>query len=143
MSTPVPGADRITLPRNKIYTLVIDSEKYPDNYPAELTFNMDPTSFEWTANFSVPSVLLTMLGRPVSEVVNQYRFDFSLEKSTKSQQEAGYINGDYTFTFAPPGVNPAFFGGIVKDPWHQIDGAEDIFTATGNDPETEVAESKY
>ena len=131
MSTPHPGADRITLPKDRAYTVVITS--YPQGFPAKLTFSENPTTLDWIASFSVPSVQLTELKCPVKKSGPQYQFEFKIENATAPQQQAGYIDGKYVFTFDPPGSNPQTFEGVVKDP--RMDLAEDIFTASGGGPD--------
>jgi hypothetical protein len=131
MSTPHPGPDRITLPKDKAYGVVISS--YPQGFPAQLTFSENPTTLDWIASFSVPSVQLTELDCPIKQSAQKYQFEFTIENATARQQEAGYIDGTYIFTFDPPGSNPKTFSGKVNDP--RPGNAEDIFTATGGGPE--------
>ena len=48
-------------------------------------------------------------------------FRFRLNNPTLDQQNAGYIKGEYIFTFQPPGTDPTQFGGTVNDPWKKPD----------------------
>ena len=130
MSTPSP--QRITLPTGKEFEVLIDSVNYPSDYPGTLTFSQDSVSLEWTAAYSVPSVLLTQLDCPVTQPGQQIEFNFDLKGVTEDQKKAGYIDGPYQFTFDPPG-GANEFSGLMKDP--RPDQAEDTFTARGNEGE--------
>jgi hypothetical protein len=132
MSTPGPSG-RITLPKGKAYDLTIDSKNFPAGFPASLTFSEDPIKLTWTASYSVPSVFLTELNCPVTQVGEQYQFTFTLTEVTPDQENAGYIKGAYVFRFAPPGKAPGSFGGTVSVPWP--DETEDNWTAHGTGPE--------
>ncbi|HET6668677.1 MAG TPA: hypothetical protein VFH15_00465 [Pyrinomonadaceae bacterium] len=130
MSTPSPQ-QRISLPKGKAFTVLIDSPNYPSDYPGELTFSQDLVSLEWTAAYSVPSVELTELNCKVKQPGPKLEFGFTLEKVTEDQQKAGYMHGEYRFSFDPPGGGATHFSGHVKDP--RPDQAEDTFTARGNE----------
>jgi hypothetical protein len=132
MSTPSP--QKITLPKGKVFNVVIHSANYPDKNPGELTFSQDSVSLEWTAAYSVPSVLLTELNCPVTEPGRQIEFGFTLEKATEAQKQAGYIDGPYRFSFDPPGGGATQFSGQLKDP--RPGEAEDTFTARGNEADS-------
>lgn len=129
MSTPSP--QRITLPEGKEFQVLIESSHYPADYPAVLTFSQDSVSFEWTADYSVPSVMLTELNCPVSQAGGMLEFGFDLKGVTDDQKKAGYIDGFYGFSFPPPGGDATQFSGVMKDP--RPDQAEDVFTARGNE----------
>jgi hypothetical protein len=130
MSTPIPQKT-ISLPKGKLFTVVIDSPNYPGDYPAELTFTQDSFSLEWNASYSVPSVLLTELDCQVTQPGSKIEFGFRLAKVTDDQRKAGYVSGPYAFSFDPIGSGATHFHGHVKDP--RPDQAEDNFTARGNE----------
>lgn len=129
MSTPSPQT--ISLPKGKAFVVLIDSPNYPSDYPAELSFSQDSTSLEWIASYSVPSVELTELDCPVTQPGPKLEFGFTLEKLTDDQKKAGYVDGEYVFSFIPPGGGATQFSGQVKDP--RPNQAEDNFTARGNE----------
>ncbi len=130
MSTPSPQPI-ITLPEDKTFEVVIHSPNYSDKYPGELTFSQNPLSLEWTAAYSVPSVILTEINRPVTQPSSMIVFDFTLDDVTEEQREAGYVVGPYQFSFVPPGGNASEFTGFLNDP--RPDQAEDTFTAKGTE----------
>ena len=138
MSTPSPQQN-ITLPAGKVFTVTIDSSNYPSDFPAELTFSQDLVSLEWTAAYSVPSVLLSELNCPVTQEGGLIQFGFEMRGVTEDQQKAGYRDGPYAFSFPPPadGRGATHFSGIMRDP--RPDQAEDIFTARGNEGDTSKA----
>lgn len=129
MSTPSP--QRITLPAGRAFNVVINSPDYPINYPGELTFSQDKVSSEWTAAYSVPSVMLTELNCPVTQTGQKVEFGFTLRRVTDDQKKAGYVSGPYTFSFVPPGSGASEFTGQVNDP--RPGQTEDTFTARGNE----------
>ena len=133
MSTPSPQQN-ITLPSGKLFTVVIHSSNYPREFPAELTFTQDPVSLEWTAAYSVPSVLLSKPKRPVTQNAGLIQFGFEVKGVTEDQKKAGYIDGPYAFTFVPPGGFATRFSGMMNDP--RAEQAEDNWTAEGRPPET-------
>ena len=133
MSTPSPQQN-ITLPAGKLFTVTIDSPNYPREFPAELTFTQDLVSLEWTAAYSVPSVLLSELNCPVKQNAGVLQFGFEMRGVTDDQKKAGYIDGPYAFTFVPPGGLATEFSGMMNDP--RPDQAEDNFTARGNEGDT-------
>ena len=133
MSTPSPQQN-ITLPAGKLFTVTIDSANYPPDFPAELTFTQDLVSSEWTAAYSVPSVLLSKANCPVNQNGGVIQFGFEMRGVTEDQKKAGYIDGPYAFTFAPPGAVATHFSGMMNDP--RPDQAEDNFTARGNEGDT-------
>ncbi len=132
MSTPSP-AGRISLPIGKRYRVTILNEKhYPPGHPAQLVFSEDHAK-KLIASFSVPNVLLTELDSHLKEIDGQYEFRFTLKDPTLDQKNAGYLKGEYIFTFVPP-TNPAQFGGTVNDPWKKPGDAEDNWTAEDRPP---------
>ena len=133
MSTPSPQQN-ITLPAGKLFTVTIDSDNYPSDFPAELTFSQDLVSLEWTAAYSVPSVLLSQLNCPVTQDAGLLQFGFEMRGVTEDQKKAGYIDGPYAFSFVPPGGVATQFSGMMNDP--RPDQAEDNFTARGNEGDT-------
>ena len=136
MSTPSP-AGRISLPKGRLYRVTIHNvEHYPPGHPAQLVFSEDEAALKWTASFSVPNLLLTELNHHVKEVdAGQfYQFQFRLDTPTLDQHNAGYIKGEYIFTFKPPGPDPVGFGGTVNDPWKKPGDTEDNWTAEGHGP---------
>ncbi|MDQ3473584.1 MAG: hypothetical protein M3447_07595 [Acidobacteriota bacterium] len=133
MSTPGPQQN-ITLPGGKLFTVLIDSLNYPSDFPAELTFTEDLVSLEWTAAYSVPSVLLSQLNCPVTQAAGLIEFGFEMRGVTEDQKKAGYIDGPYSFTFVPPGGVATQFSGEMTDP--RPEQAEDTFTARGNEADT-------
>ena len=134
MSTPSPG--RISLPAAKPYRVTIDSENYPNGFPAQLVFSEDVAAQSWNANFSVANIELTELNCPVTQQDDgEYQFEFRIDNPTPEQRNAGYIKGTYIFQFPPPGTAPRSFGGTVNDPWKKPDQAEDNWTAEGQGPE--------
>lgn len=133
MSTPSPQQN-ITLPADKLFTVTIEGSNYPSDFPAELTFTQDPVSLEWTAAYSVPSVLLSKPNRPVTQNAGLLQFGFEMRGVTEDQKKAGYIDGPYAFTFVPPGGLATQFSGMMNDP--RPDQAEDNFTARGNEGDT-------
>jgi hypothetical protein len=135
MSTPSPA--RISLPKGKLYRVtILNEEHYPPGHPAQLVFSEDEAALKWTASFSVPNLLLTELNDHVKEIDAGlfYQFKFRLDNPTLDQQNAGYIKGEYIFTFKPPGLDPVGFGGTVNDPWKKPGDAEDNWTAEGHGP---------
>lgn len=130
MSTPSPQSI-ISLPEGKAFEVVIHSPNYSDKYPGEMTFSQNPLSLEWTAAYSVPSVMLTQLDCPVTQPTSKIEFGFTLVEVTEEQREAGYVEGPYQFSFDPPGGSASEFTGLLKDP--RPDQAEDTFTAKGNE----------
>lgn len=137
MSTPSP-AGRISLPKGKLYRVTILHDKhYPPGHPAQLVFSEDQAAQKWKASFSVPNVGLTEPNHHVKEIEDGqfYQFKFRLDNPTLDQQNAGYIKGEYIFTFKPPGPDPADFGGTVNNPWKKRDDIEDNWTASGGGPD--------
>jgi hypothetical protein len=134
MSTPSPEQQHINLPKDKTFTLLIDDPNYPREYPAQLTFSQDTNSLQWSASYSVPSVMLTQLHCQISQVAAILQFRFELKDVTADQRKAGYIVGPYTFSFAPP-RNPNKFSGVLNDP--RPEQAEDNWTAEDRPPEGE------
>ena len=130
MSTPSPQSI-IRLPEGKAFDVVIQSPNYPDKYPGQMTFSQNPTSLEWTAAYSVPSVMLTEIDCPITQPASKIEFGFRLDDVTDEQREAGYVEGPYQFSFVPPGGSASEFTGTLKDP--RPDQAEDTFTAKGNE----------
>ncbi len=130
MSTPSPQ-QHISLPKGKVFTLLIDDPHYPCEYPAQLTFSQDRKTLQWTAAYSVPSVMLSQ-NCQISKPAAMIEFGFELKDVTEDQRKAGYIVGTYTFSFAPP-VNPNKFSGVLNDP--RLDQAEDNWTAEDRPPE--------
>lgn len=132
MSTPSPQQQHINLPKDKAFTVRIDDKNYPPDYPAQLTFSQDTDSLQWTASYSVPSVMLTELNCEISQPAEKIQFGFELKDVTEDQRKAGYIVGRYAFSFAPPS-NPNKFSGKLMDP--RPDQAEDNWTAEGHGPD--------
>ena len=131
MSTPSPQ-QQINLPKGKAFTVLIDSPNYPREYPGQLSFSQDMETLQWSASYSVPSVMLTELNCQISQTAGKIEFGFELKDVTEDQRKAGYIDGAYAFSFAPPN-NANRFSGLLRDP--RPDQAEDNWTAEGRPPE--------
>jgi len=130
MSTPSPR-EVITLPTKKSFNIIISN--FPDHHPGLMKFAQDPDPFNWTADYSVPSVQLAELKCPVTPKGKKVEFGFTVKNATEAQKQAGYIDGKYTFSFDPPDEGTTEFFGKVNTP--QLDLVEDTFTAKGNEPE--------
>ncbi len=135
MSTPSP-ANNITLPDTKSYLVKIDSDAYKNSGPTILSF-LAGLDDKWTAFYNVHNqddkLILEKSIEVTAPTVMEYTFEFELHDPNEQQQEAGYIEGKYVFTFSPPGSDPAEFGGMLNDP--RNGDAVDNWNATGVDPD--------
>ena len=136
MSTPSPQ-EAMPLPTNRSYTITIKS--FPPGHLGIMSFKNSPDPFIQMADYLVPNVQLAHKNCPVTPKGQQVQFGFTVTNATEEQKQAGYVDGEYTFTFVPPTENTEEFGGQLKHP--KLDLAEDTFTAKGTEP-TSAAKGK-
>ena len=135
MSTPSPQ-ESMPLPTHRSFSITISN--FPPDHLGLMSFKNSRDPFIQMADYLVPNIQLAHRDCPVIPKGKQVQFGFTVENATEEQKQAGYVDGEYTFTFVPPTENTEEFTGQLNHP--KIDDAEDTFTAKGNEP-TSAAES--
>lgn len=119
MSTPSP-ANNITLPATNSYGVSIDNDAYKNAGTTTLAF-LAGLNDEWSAHYTVDdqngkTIIEESKLAVTAPTALKYVFQFEMIDPTPAQINAGYIAGKYTFSFDPPGTDPAEFDGTLKDP---------------------------
>lgn len=139
MSTSQQGTAPIperTLPIGKNFEVTIDSPNYPADSPAALSITEEEGKAvaRYVVGLTSNPILDEILDITPSAAIGEVQFRFSLNPATPEQIEAGYIQGTYTFSFAPPGSAPKSFKGRLKDPHRSPTDEEADWTAKGTGP---------
>ena len=79
-----------------------------------MKFTPESQPLYWMADYTVPNVQLSETKRPVIPQGKKVEFGFTVENATEEQKRAGYIDGNYTFTFDPPSENTVEFTGNLE-----------------------------